>query len=124
MFCLFCVFIYSTVVCVSPLCNVAHILTLGSCAVTATVQSSACGVIDCLDTGIVGLNLTWNKTEFIVSEVTSHFKQARGHNCLCTNFHFQLIAQYLLFTSPTCSDHRIWPSSGSYTFHGHIQLNL
>jgi formate-dependent phosphoribosylglycinamide formyltransferase (GAR transformylase) len=65
---------------VSPQWDVAHILMLGSSAVTAAAQSTACAVVDCLNMGIVGLNLTWSKKEFIFSEVTSCFKQAGGLN--------------------------------------------
>jgi hypothetical protein len=66
--------------CVSALWDVAHILTLGSCAFTAAVWSTACAVSDCLNTGFVGFSLTWSTKEFIFSEVTSCFKQTRGFN--------------------------------------------
>ena len=80
MFHLFCLFIYSTVVCMSPLWDVAHILMLGYCAFAAAVQSTARAVLDCLNSGFVGLNLTWSKKEFVFSEVSSCFKRARGLN--------------------------------------------
>jgi len=66
--------------CVSALWDVAHILTLESCAFTTAVWSTARAASDCLNTGFVGFNLKWSTKEFILSEVTSRFKQARGLN--------------------------------------------
>jgi hypothetical protein len=40
------------------------------------------------------------------------------------NFRFHFVAQYLLFTAPTCFGHIILPSAGSYTLHRSLQHTL
>jgi len=39
-----------------------------------------------------------------------------------TNFYFQFVARYQLFTAPTCFGHRKWLSLGSYKLHICIQI--
>ena len=85
---------------------------------------------------LVTLKRIWPNTQimyplFQFCSTLCHVTTFRSHTTIDTlfsdtlnrhaNFHFQFVAQYLLFTAPTCFGHIILPSSGSYTLHRSLQ---